>query len=194
MTESLLRDETPTAFFKEQLEKAMEHQKVSTSAFTEYYLVNLLAHCVQTEGIPELPDETPLALLYVHALQASRFERARLLRTLGDKALFVSGFFGASLARSLVDLAYYRSLGGKAYQSLSQAPSPFSADIFGELAQRFMEFADLFSEVSEVSHLTSNLSVLQLYERWEKTGSPRSAMLLAEHGLAPVRGGAGTRQ
>jgi hypothetical protein len=193
MTESLVKDETPAAFFKEQLEKAMEHQRVSTSAFTEYYLVNLLAHCVHKDGLPEIPDETPLALIYIQALQASRFERARLLRTLGDTALFVSGFFGASLARSLVDFAYYRTLGGKAYRSLSEAKSPFSSDVFGELAGRFMEFADLFSEVSEASHLTSNQSVIQLYERWEKTGSPRSARLLAELGLAPVLG-SGTRQ
>ena len=30
----------------------MEHQKVSTSQFTEYYLVNLLASCVNGERPP----------------------------------------------------------------------------------------------------------------------------------------------
>jgi hypothetical protein len=197
MSERLLREEAPSLFFKEQLERAMEHQKVSTSAFTEYYLVNLLAHCIQKDNlpVPEPPyDEAPLAVLYVRALQASRFERAVLLRALGDMALFMSGFFGSSLAGKLLDLHYYRAMGGRAYSHLSQERSPFSPEVFSELAGRFTEFADLFSEVSEASRLTTNQSVLQLYERWAQTGSRRSAMLLEERGITPVLGGGGSLQ
>ena len=35
----LVRDETPVEFFREQLAKAMEHQRIETSAFTEYAAV-----------------------------------------------------------------------------------------------------------------------------------------------------------
>jgi hypothetical protein len=194
--EALVHDETPAGFFREQLEKAMEHQKVSTSAFTEYYLVNLLAHAVHAGHLPhpEPPfDEAPLATLYVRALRASRFERARLLRATGDTALFVSGFFGESLAGKLVDLHYYRAMGGQAYSRLSQEPSPFSPDVFAELARRFAAFTDLLCEISEASRLTSNQSVLQLYERWVQTGSPRSARLLADQGITPLAGGGGVQ-
>jgi hypothetical protein len=197
VTEPLVREETAAAFFKEQLEKAMEHQKISTSAFTEYYLVNLLAHRVYSQTVPDpepVLEETPLALLYVRAVRASQFERARLLRAMGDMALFVCGFFEESLAGKIVDLHYYRSMGGLAYSHLSQQPSPFGHDVFGELAQRFVVFADLFSEVSEASRLTSNQSVVQLYERWAQTGSPRSARLLADKGITPVPEGGGTLQ
>ena len=185
----LVRDETPMAFFREQVERAMEHQNVSTSAFTEYYLVNLLADCVQTEPLLSEPgyEQTPLALLYVRALAASRYQRARLLRALGDSALFVSGFFSDSLNRRRVDLDYYRTMGGRAYASLSSQDEPFGfgAEVFSELAGRFVEFADLLSEVSETSQLTSNASVLRLYERWMQTGSRRAAVLLAARGIAP---------
>ena len=70
----LVRDETPMEFFREQLERAMEHQKVSTSAFTEYYLVNLLAGACAASCRRREPgfDETPLAVLYVRAMQSSR--------------------------------------------------------------------------------------------------------------------------
>lgn len=186
----LVRDETPVEFFREQLAKAMEHQRIATSAFTEYYLVNLLAACVRGEGprAGELGyDETPLALLYVRALQASRAERARLLRTMGDNALFVSGFFADSLSLRLADFDYYRAMGGHAYTRLSQEELlPHGPSVFSELAQRFAEFADVFSEVSEASRLTSNHSVLRLYEKWIATGSRRAAALLAERGIAPV--------
>jgi hypothetical protein len=196
MADTLVLEEGAAEFFREQLAKAMEHQKVSTSAFTEYYLVNLLTECVHTDPYLVEPgyDETPLALLYAQALQASHPRRARLLRAMGDTALFVSGFFSDSLKRGLVGLDYYRAMGGHAYARLSRADTPlgFGGDVFSELATRFVAFADLLSEVSEASRLTSQASVLRLYERWAQTGSPRAAALLAQRGIVPVRsGGAG---
>lgn len=196
MAEKLVREESPMEFFREQLERAMEHQKVCTSAFTEHYLVSLLAGCVRGEALPA-PDpgyeEMPLAVLYVQALQASRYERARLLRTMGDTALFVSGFFADSLHRSLVDLSYYRAMGGQAYARLSREEQGlgYEAGVFEELSGRFTEFADVISEVSEASRLFSDRSVLQLYERWVQTGSRRAAVLLAERGIAPIGPGDG---
>lgn len=190
MAQRLVQGETPIEFFREQLERAMEHQKVSTSSFVEYYLVNLLASSVAGELPPREPgdDETPLAVLYIRAAQSARYERARLLRMLGDTALFMSGFFADSLSRSDVDLDYYRSMGGFAYARLSQdeAPRVFGPEVFGELSGRFMEFADLLAEVSEASRLHSNASILKLYERWMQTGSKRAATLLAERGIAPM--------
>ena len=150
MTERLVCHETPLEFFKEQLERAMQHQKVATSAFTEYYLVNLLAACMQRDALPGPEpgyDEMPLALLYVRALEASRFHRAKLLRALGDGALFVSGFFADSLSRKQVDLSYYRQMGGHAYARLSREDGVFEYEpsVFSELAQRFTQFADVLS-------------------------------------------------
>jgi hypothetical protein len=190
MPASLVRDETPLEFFREQLAQAMNHQKVSTSAFTEHYLVNLLAACIRDEALPAAEagfDETPLALLYVRAIHASRYERARLLRLMGDTALFVSGFFADSLERKLVAVDYYRSMGGRAYARLGQEEAlPFGPNVFLELAGRFGEFADVLAEVSEHSRLSHPASVLRLYERWILTGSRRAARLLAEQGITPV--------
>src|SRR5262249_53989403 len=154
--------------------------KVSTSAFTEFYLVNLLAAWVRGEPLPPpdpSQDEMPLALVYIRALQASRFERARLLRAMGDTALFVSGFLPGSLHGRLVDLQYYRTMGGHAYARLSREDegTRIGQEVFSELAGRFVEFADLLAEVSEASRLSSNASVVRLYERWVQTGSRRAA-------------------
>ena len=196
MAMKLVREESPMEFFKEQLERAMEHQKVSTSAFTEHYLVSLLAGCVRGGALPAPDpgyDETPLALMYVQALRASRHDRLRLLRAMGDTALFVSGFFADSLGRTLVDLGYYRAMGGQAYARLSREDRGlgYEPGVFEELSGRFTEFADVLSEVSEASRLVSDRSVLQLYERWIQTGSRRAAVLLAERGIAPVGPGDG---
>jgi hypothetical protein len=181
--------ESALSFFREQVERAMEHQKVSTSAFTEYYLVNLLAGCVRGDMPPPAPgfDDTPLALLYVRAAQASRAERARLLRLLGDTALFVSGVFPDSIGGRLVDLAYYRAMGGGAYARLSQEKAGAAGpDVFAELSFRFTQFADVLAEVAEGARLASNASIVKLYERWLQTGSPRAAQRLAEKGITPI--------
>jgi hypothetical protein len=189
MSERLVRA-TAIEFFREQLERAMDHQKVNTSEFTQYYLVNLLAGGVRGELPPSEPgyDETPLAVLYVRAIQSSRRDRAKILRAMGDTALFMSGFFADSLSGRLVDLDYYKAMGGFAYARLAHDEDPrvFGPEVFSELSGRFTEFADLLSEISEQSHLATNQSVLRLYERWIQTGSRRVAALLAERGITPV--------
>jgi hypothetical protein len=190
VAEKLVR-ETPVEFFREQLTKAMDHQKVATSAFTEYYLVNLLTNSVRGDLLPPPEpglEETPLAVMYVRAMQASRVERARLLRAMGDSALFVSGFFAESLQNKIVDLAYYRAMGGRAYARLSQeTSSSFAPAVFDELSERFGQFADVLWEVSENSRMQAGShSVVALYERWLQTKSRRSAELLAERGIDPV--------
>jgi hypothetical protein len=183
--------ESPLEFFREQITKALEHQHVETSAFTEYYLVNLLATCIRGDQLPTGDSgdvEAPLAVLYVRALSASRAERARLLRAMGDTALFMSGFFADSLQGKLADLQYYRAMGGRAYARLSQeTASAFAPRVFDELSGRFVAFADVLWEVAEASRMQQGPhSVLHLYERWLQTGSRRSAELLAEHGLTPA--------
>lgn len=197
MPESIVRDESAVEFFREQLVKAMEHQRIATSAFTEHYLVNLLAAFMRGEAMPGREpgfDEMPLALLYLRALEATRWERARLLRSMGDTALFVSGFFADSLSGKEGDGRYYATLGCHAYARLSrdhERPSVIGPAVFSELAGRFRQFADVLSEVSELSRLTHPATVIKLYERWVQTGSPRAAALLAKKGIAPVAPGEG---
>ena len=192
MGEKLVRGQTPIEFFREQLGKAMEHQRVATSAFTEFYLVNLLAACVRGELLPRPEpgfDEAPLALLYARALNASRHERARLLRAMGDTALFVSGFFAESLREGPQGVRYYCDMGGYAYARLAhdhEGDTPIGPQVFAELAAQFRRFVDVLSEVSEQSRLSTPLSLVRLYERWLHTGSRRAAELLAERGISPV--------
>jgi hypothetical protein len=192
MRESLVRDETAALFFRDQLIAALEHQRMSTSAFTESYLVHLLAAFARGERLPEREpgfDEAPLALLYARALQASRFERAVLLRAIADTALFVSGFFAESLPGGSGDVRYYASLGGRAYARLGrehEREDPAGTSVFNDLAGRFLRFVDVLAEISEKTRLTSPLSVVRLYERWAETGSPRAAALLADLGITPL--------
>lgn len=190
MPDALVRDETPLEFFREQLLQAMEHQRISTSAFTEFYLVNLLSAGIRSDALPGSEpgyDETPLALLYVRAIEAARHERPRMLRALGDAALFVSGFFAESLEGKTADPAYYRAVGCQAYGRLAREESlPFGPNVFGELEDRFAEFTEVLCEVSEKTRLTRPASIVKLFERWVATRSRRAGLLLVEHGIHPA--------
>ena len=192
MRERVIREETAAAFFHEQLLEAMQRQRVSTSAFTECYVVNLLATFASGESLPGREpgfDETPLALLYARALEASGWERARQLRATADTALFVSGFFADSLPRGGGSLRYYATLGRQAYARLADAleqDKKVATGVFTELAGRFREIVDLLAEISEKTMVTTPASLVRLYERWRETGSPRAAALLAQQGLTPA--------
>lgn len=184
------RPESPVEYFRELVEDALEHQRLDAAELTAYYVVNLLCGYVRL-GEPSTDsafDEAPLALQLQRALEAGGVQQRLHLRRLGDASLFVSGFFSDSLKRKLVDVDYYVAMGGYAYGSLSRIDSGSDdafAPVFTELADKFVAFVDVLSEVSERSALTSNSDLLRLYERWLRTGSRRNGQLLAERGIVP---------
>jgi hypothetical protein len=186
MSTAFFHRETPAEYFRSLVESACEHQHVSVSELTSYYLVNLLCGYVQFgSGVPAPLDGEPLALRLARALETGGEEQRARLRSLGDVSLFVSGFFSDSLRRKVVDVDYYVSMGEYAYASLSRWERDTFAETFAELAERFGECVDVLGEVSEQSGLTSNQDLLRLYERWLRTGSRRSGQQLAERGIVP---------
>jgi hypothetical protein len=57
--------------------------------------------------------------------------------------------------------------------------------VFAELGDKFAVFTDVINEVSERTSCASNMDLLRLYEKWLRTGSPRSGQLLIEQGVVP---------
>ena len=186
MSMAHVRRETPTEYFKTLVESALDHQHLRVQELTAYYLVNLLCGYVRLgDRAGAALDQEPLALRLARALETGGVEQRARLRDLGDVSLFVSGFFSDSLRRKVVDVDYYVSMGEYAYASLSRWEGDTFAETFAELARLFPRCADVLGEVSEQSGLTSNNDLLRLYERWLRTGSPRSGQKLAEQGIVP---------
>jgi hypothetical protein len=192
MTDRLVRSESATEYFRELVESAMQRQKVAARELTSFYVVNMLTgfiHLDRSAGA----DDQPLAVTFAKALQAAGIAQRDGLRRVGDLSLFISGFFSDSLNRGLVDVDYYIQLGGSAYGSLArQAPGDTFGDVFDELSEKFSDFVDVLTEVSERTSLTSNTDLLRLYEKWLRTGSRRSGDLLAARGIVP-NGSVGSR-
>jgi hypothetical protein len=184
MAEALFRNESPHEYFKELVETALQHQHLAASEMTSFYLVNLLAGFVRPEqATPH--DHEPLGIRFAKALQAGGATQRDGLRHVGDRSLFISGFFSDSLNRSLVDVDYYIALGERAYGSLARQFDDAFAEVFDELSEKFSGFVDVFGEVSERTALSSNKDLLRLYEKWLRTRSRRSGDLLAQRGIVP---------
>lgn len=182
MSDAVVRPESAAEYFKELVEGAIAHQRVAAGELTSFYVVNLLTGFLQR---PAEEDETPMALRLAEALDAAGMRQRASLRQIGDLSLFTSGFFADSLNRKLVDVDYYVSIGGIAYTALSRYETDAFSSVFAELAENFVQFVDVLSEVSERTSCCSNADLLRLYERWLKTGSRRSGQLLAERGVVP---------
>lgn len=186
MSEALVRSESPTEYFRELVEAAMQRQHLTARELTSFYLVNLLAGFVHADRSSTMADDEALGVKFVKALGAGGSKQRDELRQVGDLSLFISGFFSDSLHRSLVDVDYYIQLGEHAYGSLARQGDAAFRDAFDELAGKFAAFVDVLGDISDATALTSNADLLRLYERWIRTGSRRSGDLLASRGIFPV--------
>lgn len=181
-------------FFHEAISSALEHQGLQASEPTAFYLVNLLANFAHAPL-----DDAPLSLKLARAREASPDERARQLKEVGDTSLYVAGFFAESLERRAIRPEYYMELGGQAYGQLadffrSYRKSTVFSDVYDELGAKFRSFVSVLEEIAASTSMGlpggqgGPEQVVQLYERWQRTGSERLARRLRELGVLPPRG------
>ena len=185
MSEAVFRRESAVEYFKELVDGALTHQGLAAQELTSFYVVHLLASFAERPVSTDTDDSAPLAFRLAQALDAGGVRQRVSLKQIGDLALFISGFFSDSLNRKLVDVDYYVSIGGCAYNVLSRVESDTFSPVFAELGEKFVGFVDVLTEVSERTSCSSNTDLLRLYEKWLKTGSRRSGQLLVERGVVP---------
>ena len=57
--------------------------------------------------------------------------------------------------------------------------------MFYELSSKFVDFADVISDVSKDQNKT-NKNILRAYEIWLRTQSKKARNILIEHGIEPI--------
>jgi hypothetical protein len=99
--------------------------------------------------------------------------------------MFLVGVFRQSLRRKPVNVDYYISIGGNAYEHLSVACNRAGVQtggVFLELGTKFAVLACAMAQVFE-QDLDRDENLLALYERWQQTGSASCAQRLWRVGI-----------
>ena len=123
MSDAVVGRESAAEYFKELVEGALAHQRLSAGELTSFYVVNLLTGFLQ-QPADAAAEAKPLAVRLVEAFDAAGMRQRDSLKQIGDLSLFVSGFFADSLQRKVVDVDYYVSIGGRAYTNRNLSGSP----------------------------------------------------------------------
>jgi hypothetical protein len=158
---------------------------------TEHYLVDLLAGFVAADRVREMG--TPFVELLGEALHTSGPERANRMRSLGDAALFTSGFLSDSVTTRGVTHTYVIAIGARAYGEVGRVRATSFPDagpepeVFVELADRFEAFSRVLDEVREQTAMCTDGELVRLYERWCTTRSPELFRRLHRRGVGPFK-------
>lgn len=182
-----------TSYFMELVENAASHKRVDVSPTAKFYLVNLLSEFIKTDQLFNWEDnhyeEVPLAQFLKRALEAETPVRIKIFKKMGDVSLYIAGYFSDHIERKSVDIDYYISMGEGAYKNLSGilAGTKVFHELYGELAERFVDFVGIVSHVRNSGRIVSNSEILRLYERWLKTGDEEVKERLEREGIVPKR-------
>lgn len=177
--------ESPDQFFSDLVRDGFERRKIKTYPAVQSYIVNLLKFYLDARNLFTVPST--LAELYLTAANAEPAEKMELLRQLGDRALYISGFFGDSLSRKIVDIDYYAEMGGAAYGSLAESiREDTQAQIYRVFSKQFLSFVDVLADISQSSFIQSDESILRLYDRYLRTGSSLAKEKLTEIGIMTI--------
>ncbi len=181
---------SPEQHFSEVLKEACQQRKIKTAPLVETYLVHLLKHYLDTKNLYQTndaaaePEPQTLAEMYLVAMNSEAPKNKEMMKTLADRALYVSGFFGDSLQRKVVDIDYYSNIGSAAYSNLAVwTKEDTVASIYKTFSQRFLEFVDVLSYISEKSAVQTDQNVLRLYDKYIKTGSDLARDRLIQMGV-----------
>lgn len=181
-------------YFFENISKGLIRRKVDVLPEVIHYLTELLNHFMMSKNLHEVEmndfgqkKNRTLAELLLTAHSSELTVKLELLKKLGDRTLYISGFFADSLNRSLVDVDYYKNMGVTAYSSLSEIVKEHnSSRMFGEIANKFTELTDVLTLISQESMIKNDQSILRLYENYLKTGSELAKERLSDLGVIPV--------
>ncbi len=181
---------TPKEFFEEQITFAFSQRGINTYPHVKSYLIELLSSFIHVDHLFNDDDEKKqnftLAEIFLKAVSAEIQQKIILLQKLGEISLYISGFFGDSLQKKLIDIDYYVSMGENAYSNLALCVrEEIRSKVFHELSSRFVDYVDVLSFISQESMIQNNESLLRLYEKYRLTGSELAKEKLVAQGVLP---------
>lgn len=182
---------SPREYFFEMVDNGLSKRNVKAVPAVQNYLVGLLEYYLdarnlfdESTGEAGSKNSDTLAEMFLQAANSDRVGKVDLLKKLGDRSLYISGFFGDSLERKIVDIDYYAEMGGAAYGSLADHVSDdMVAQVYRIFSREFLAYVDVLTYISQQSMIQSDQSLLRLYDRYMRTGSELAKEKLIEMGV-----------
>ncbi|MEC7984057.1 MAG: hypothetical protein VX278_02765 [Myxococcota bacterium] len=163
------------SYFNKIVKEFVAMSKETVSEESIFYLSHLLAN---RSNIKDSYPET-LAELRFMAIEGTSKQAIEAYREMGDRALFISGFFRGSLQHRIVNVDYYYKMGSMAYASLLTL---IDAPFFAELSKHFVFFSEIIRDIA--FHVRgSNKDLIAMYEEWLQTRDPKVACRLQRMGF-----------
>lgn len=167
-----------SGFFNSLVQSGIEARGLQVSQGVSDYISKILAHYVDARNLHEPKynefgkrNPQTLAELWLTAQSAEPSIQKDLLKKLGDRTLYISGFFSESLNRSLVDVDYYHSMGASAYKTLAHHQESALKTVFSEISDRFIDVVEVLIVISQDTFVKTDQGILRLYETYLRTGS-----------------------
>ena len=192
-TKGLIKDQlvssllcSPKDYFNEMVDDGFSKKNLKKTPAVKDYVVGILEHYLDANNLFDA-QKTTLAEMFLIANQSEGTRKIEILKKLGDKSLYISGFFGDSLSRKMVDIDYYVDMGGAAYASLAECSrEDTTARVYKTISKQFVDFVDVLTYISQKSMLQTDQNILRLYERYIRTGSTLARDQLIEIGVLTV--------
>lgn len=163
-------------YFREQLQAHAAALTPRPNDDTLWYTGNMLARFGHSKNVFGVDNGQlslrPLALIYMDAQHTQDPNlRCLLLRQLGDLALFVGALFPENYAKRGIGKDYFIGMGCAAYDYLANH-AQHSRHVFSELADMFGRLLELIARACSKQRVFDAADIVQLYERWCRSGNP----------------------
>lgn len=171
-------------FFHDDVQNAKRDLGARLSIDSTLYLSQLLAGRARADR-PK-PAETTLAELHGRAITGPPANQAKVYRELGDRSLYVAGYFRDHLGRAMVGADYYAAMGSSAYLRVHDVLARFfsgaMASVFHELGEQFETCVVILDHVRCIHEAHPDMMDRWL-KAWVERGDEHAASRLRERGL-----------
>ena len=179
-------------WFDTRVDDAVQTQAPSLPQDVTRYLKQLLVERAQSAHAFRADSPQTLAELHLRASGSPPGQAIGLYKQLGDRALYIGGYFHDSLDRKTVGVDYYADMGESAYARLAglcrvgwteQGPL---ARLFGDMAQAFRDCLQVLRSIGGRDRGDDLEDLVALAQRWLLTQDAAVERLLLERGALPT--------
>lgn len=187
---SSISEQTLFEYLINKLEVELDRCSLPITDDTLCYLGHMLNYFAQSDNlfVTELSTRTlpTLALLYRDARETQlASNRNKLLRKLGDSALFMGAWFSEVYRQKGMRRDYFIGMGSAAYDYLADNDTQ-QASTFAELSANMSTLLSITAKVLLSDSPVSDDEVLAMYQQWLATKDPEFKQKLAQAGIVFV--------